>query len=92
VNGVKSGCIQKQDLTQESILGFVGSWNSTVAPDGKPMLQFSYTLEDGAQGTFNMPAAAAFNTSINHFMYEYDKGGQTFRVQFVGELHIDNNF
>jgi len=107
VNGVKStitGFIQdprsrfmyhffdQQDFTQESILGFVGSWNSTVTADGKAMLQFSYALEDGAQGSFNLPAAATFNTSINQFMYEYDKGGQTFRIQFVGELQIDDNF
>ena len=107
INGVKStitGFIQdprsrfmyhffdQQDLTQESILGFVGSWNSTVTADGKPMLTFSYTLEDGTQGTFNLPASVTFNTSINQFMYQYDKAGQTFRVQFVGELQIDSNF
>jgi hypothetical protein len=107
INGVKSpiaGFIQdprsrfmyhffdQQDLTRESILGFVGSWSSTVTPDGKPMLQFSYMLEDGTQGTFKLPAAATFNTSINQFMYEYDKEGQAFRIQFVGELQISDKF
>jgi hypothetical protein len=107
VNGVKStivGFVQdprsrlmyhffdQQDLTQESILGFVGSWNSIVSADGKPMLQFSYTLEDNTLGMFQLPLAATFNTGINQFMYQYDKAGQTFRVQFVGELQIDDNF
>ena len=107
VNGVKStitGFIQdprsrfmyhffdQQDLTQEFILGFVGSWSSTVTPDGKPMLQFSYNKEDGSQGTFTLPQSVTFNTSINEFMYEYDKNDQTFRIQFVGELAIGNDF
>ena len=107
VNGVKStitGFIQdprsrfmyhffdQQDLTQESILGFVGSWSSGVTPDGTPMLQFSYALEDGSQGIFKLPQSATFNTSINEFMYEYNKNDQTFRVQFVGELAISHDF
>src|SRR5215472_5735809 len=107
VNGVKStitGFIQdprsrfmyhffdQQDLNQESILGFVGSWRSAVTADGKPMLQFAYTREDGSQGIFNLPQSATFNTSINEFMYEYDKNDQTFRLQFVGELAISDDF
>lgn len=82
----------QQDLNQESILGFIGSWSSVVTPDGAPMLQFSYAREDGSQGTFKLPQSATFNTSINQFMYEYDKNDQTFRVQFVGELAISDDF
>lgn len=82
----------QKDLTQESIFGFVGDWTSIVDATGKPLLQFQYKLEDGTTGTFKLPAAAAFNTSLNQFMYEYDKAGQTFRIQFVGELTIDENF
>ena len=107
VNGVKSvldGFIQdprgrfmyhvfdKRDLTRESVLGFVGSWESLTTSDGVPKLKFTYQRADQTTDVFELPAAVTVNRTTNQFMYEYDKGGQTRRLQFVGELRINENF
>jgi hypothetical protein len=107
VNGVKSvldGFIQdprgrfmyhvfdKRDLTRESVLGFVGSWESLTTSDGVPKLKFTYRRADQTTDVFELPAAVTVNRTTNQFMYEYDKGGQTRRLQFVGELRINENF
>jgi len=82
----------KDDLTRQSIFGFVGQWDSFTDADGKPMVRFTYKRADGTTGTFELPSAISFNRTINEFMYEYDKNGQTRRLQFVGELKINENF
>jgi hypothetical protein len=82
----------KQDLTRESILGFVGAWHSFTSADGKPMIRFEYKRANNTDGTFTMPGSIAVNRTINEFMYEYDKDGQTRRLQFVGSLKISPNF
>jgi len=107
VNGVKSvldGFIQdprgrfmyhvfdKRDLTRESVLGFVGAWESLTTDDGVPKLKFTYQRADQTTDVFELPAAVTVNRTTNQFMYEYDKGGQTRRLQFVGELRINENF
>jgi hypothetical protein len=82
----------QQDLTRESVLGFVGEWESSTDTDGKPMVRFNYKRADGTTDTFELPAAVTVNRTINQFMYEYDKKGQKRRLQFVGELKINENF
>jgi hypothetical protein len=82
----------QDDLTRESILGFVGEWESFTDTDGKPMVRFKYKRADGTTDTFELPAAITLNRTINQFMYQYDKNGQTRRLQFVGELKINENF
>ena len=82
----------KQDLTRESILGFVGAWESFTSADGKPMVRFKYKRANSTEDTFELPGAITVNRTINEFMYEYDKDGQRRRLQFVGSLNINENF
>lgn len=82
----------QDDQTQESILGFVGSWSSASNANGDPTLTFTYTKEDGSQGTFTLPQSIAINRSLNQLMYEYNKDDQTFRLQFQGFLSISPTF
>jgi hypothetical protein len=81
----------QRDFTRESVLGFVGAWES-VTVDGVPSLKFTYKRADRTTDVFELPAAITMNRSINQFMYEYDKNGQRHRLQFVGELRINENF
>jgi hypothetical protein len=82
----------KQDLTQESILGFVGSWQQRVDANGAPLLDFQYKREDGSADTFTLPQGVTINKAINQFMYQYNKAGHSFRVQFVGFLQVSEDF
>jgi hypothetical protein len=82
----------KKDLTQESILGFVGEWESFVDnADGKLKLKFKYKREDNSIDTFSLPKSMAVNKTVNQFMYEYQKQNHSFRVQFVGFLQVSES-
>src|SRR5260370_12889166 len=81
----------KQNLMQESILGFVGQWDF-VNDNGSPRLNFKYAREDGSTDTFSLPQGVTVNRSINQFMYSYDKSGQTRTIQFVGVLKVSPDF
>jgi hypothetical protein len=81
----------KQNLMQESILGFVGQWDF-VNDNGSPKLDFKYAREDGSTDTFSLPQGVTVNRSINQFMYSYDKAGQTRTIQFVGMLKVSPDF
>jgi hypothetical protein len=82
----------KQNLTQETILGFVGSWQQRVDASGTPVLDFQYKREDGSTDTFSLPQGVTINRTINQFMYQYNKAGHSFRVQFVGLLQVSEDF
>ncbi|HYK20794.1 MAG TPA: hypothetical protein VEV42_08675 [Pyrinomonadaceae bacterium] len=82
----------KNDITQESILGFVGEWESFVDnADGKLKLKFKYKREDNSIDTFALPKSMKINKSVNQFMYEYQKQNHSFRVQFAGFLQVNEN-
>jgi hypothetical protein len=82
----------KQDLTQMSILGFVGSWQQSVDANGVPRMNFSYKREDGSTDTFSLPGGITIDKTINQFMYSYNKDGHSYRIQFVGLLQVSENF
>lgn len=75
----------------ESVLKFSGVWRHAVE-DGKPMLDFDYEKEDGSTGTFDLPDNINLDPSINEIVYDYDKNGQSFRLQFIGILNISSDF
>lgn len=81
----------KQNLMQESILGFVGQWDF-ANDNGVPMMKFSYKREDGSTDTFALPKGIVVNRSINQFMYQYNKQNHTFAIQFVGLLQVSEDF
>ena len=59
----------KQNLLQESILGFIGAWQF-VNDNGVPKMQFQYQREDGSMDTFVLPQvswsiAASTSSCIN---------------------------
>jgi hypothetical protein len=81
----------KQNLMQESILGFVGQWDF-ANDDGTPLMKFSYKREDGSTDTFALPKGIVVNRSINQFMYQYNKQNHTFAIQFVGLLQVSEDF
>ena len=82
----------KQDLTQESVLGFVGAWQQRVDGTGTPLVDFQYNREDGSTDTFTLPQGITINKSVNQFMYQYNKAGHSFRVQFAGFLQVSEDF
>src|SRR5262245_31368035 len=82
----------KKDLTQETILGFVGAWQQRVETAGTPLLDFQYKREDGSTDTFTLPQGITINRTINQFMYQYNKAGHSFRVQFAGFLQVSEDF
>jgi hypothetical protein len=75
---------------EESVLGFAGAWRQDNADALK--LIFTYKREDGTDDEFALPKSIAINRTLNQFMYEYDKAGQTFRLQFMGLLKISEDF
>jgi len=81
----------KQNLMQESILGFVGQWDF-VNDNGAPMMKFTYKREDGTSDSFALPKGIVVNRSINQFMYQYNKQNHTFAIQFVGLLQVSEDF
>ncbi len=80
----------KQNLMQESILGFVGEWQ-LKNDDGVPKMNFNYQREAGTTDTFSLPKGIVVNRSINQFMYQYDKQNHTFGIQFVGMLQVGDD-
>jgi hypothetical protein len=84
----------KQDLTQKSILGFVGHWDFPNANQkvGLAKLDFVYDKTGGQHGTFILPKGVTIDRVVNQLMYEYDKQGHKFRVQFVGLLEVSEDF
>jgi hypothetical protein len=81
----------KQNLMQESILGFVGQWDF-INDNGVPMMKFSYKREDGSTDAFALPQGIVVNRSVNQFMYQYNKQNHTFAIQFVGLLQVSEDF
>src|SRR4029450_6428491 len=47
----------KRDLTRETVLGFVGSWESLTSGDGAAKVKFTYKRSDQTTDTFELPAA-----------------------------------
>jgi hypothetical protein len=56
------------------------------------MMNFKYKREDGSVDTFSLPKGITINKGFNQFMYQYDKQGHSFGIQFVGLLKINENF
>lgn len=81
----------KQNLMQETILGFVGEWQ-LVNDGGVPKMNFSYQREGGTTDTFSLPKGIVVNRSINQFMYQYNKENHSFGIQFVGMLQVSDDF
>lgn len=83
--------IDKGSATLEkSILGFAGGW--TQDRDDPLKLNFEYKREDGSLDTFALPKSVTVNRTLNQFMYEYDKKGQKFRLQFEGFVEVSEDF
>ncbi|SRR6266404_324487 len=88
----------KEDLTQESILGFVGSWrqNAAAQAQGQLVMDFTYTKEnvDGTKvdATFTLPKSMIINRVNNQLLYQYDKNNEVFKVQIAGLLKISKDF
>lgn len=80
------------NLTNENILTFPGKWQPPTVKDGKPEVDFVYNKKDGTQGTFDLPGDLNLDPSINEFVYTFDNGTNTSRLQFVGTLHISSDF
>lgn len=76
----------------ENVLQFPGAWRHAVSGDGKVVLAFDYEKEDGSTGTFELPGNANIDPSFNEFVYDYDKGSNSYRLQFVGTLHVSSDF
>jgi hypothetical protein len=75
----------------ESVLQFPGTWVHTVE-NGKSVVVLHYDTEDGKGGDFTLPGTINLDPSINEFVYNYDKGTDSFSLQFVGTLHISSDF
>lgn len=82
----------KKDITQRSVLGFVGQWSHMLDADGTPKLDFNYQREDGTVDTFGLPKGVVIDTTVNQFIYEYDKKGHKYRIQFAGFLKVSEDF
>jgi hypothetical protein len=82
----------KTDLTEESILGFVGRWEQKTDENGLLTLDFVYTREDGSEDTFSLPKSAVINRVNNQLMYTYDKNNETYSIQIAGLLKISPDF
>lgn len=82
----------QRDLARESVLGFAGTWESVTSAQGVPMLKFNYRRANQTPDVFELPAAVTVNHTTNQFMYEYDDKGKKRRLQFVGELRLNENF
>jgi hypothetical protein len=75
---------------EESQLGFAGEWKQDA--DDPLKLSFTYKREDNTEDVFELPKSVTINRTMNQFMYEYDKKGQKFRLQFMGVLKISDDF
>lgn len=69
---------------------FTGKWIGDVNAQGDVPLKFEFEREDKTVDNFSLPAKARFNTSINQFVYEFDKGNgtETTSIRLVGHLAI----
>jgi hypothetical protein len=75
---------------QESILGFAGEW---IQDQNDPLkLTFKYQRENNSPDEFALTKSMTINRTLNQFMYEYDKNGQTFRLQFMGLVKVSDDF
>ncbi|MEA2174827.1 MAG: hypothetical protein QOD00_2419 [Blastocatellia bacterium] len=75
---------------EESLLGFAGEWKQDA--DDPLKLSFKYKREDNSEDVFDLPKSVTINRTMNQFMYEYDKKGQKFRLQFMGVLKVSDDF
>jgi hypothetical protein len=75
---------------ERSILGFRGEWKQDAADALK--LSFKYKRANQTEDEFILPRAVTINRTMNQLMYEYDKKGQKFRLQFMGLLKISDDF
>jgi hypothetical protein len=75
---------------EESILGFAGEWRQDPADPLK--LIFKYQKENATDDEFVLPKSVTINRTLNQLMYEYDKKGQKFRLQFMGLVKISDDF
>jgi hypothetical protein len=75
----------------ENVLQFPGTWTHTNV-DGKSVVVLHYDTADGKGADFTLPGNINLDPSINEFAYTYDKGTDTFNLQFVGILHISSDF
>lgn len=84
----------KDDITQESILGFVGNWqqNAAAQAQGQLVMDFVYAREDGSKDTFTLPKSMIINRVNNQLLYQYDKNNEVFKVQIAGLLKINKDF
>jgi hypothetical protein len=84
----------KKDITQESLLGFVGKWqvNDSAAASGALVMDFVFSREDGSEDKFTMPKSMIINRVNNQLLYQYDKNNETFSVQIAGLLKINKDF
>lgn len=77
---------------------FAGSWSCSVSASGDAIMSFIYKALDVAGNPtdcttpFTLKQGVVLDKSINQFVYNYDKDGNTHSIQFVGELTIDSNF
>ena len=78
----------KDNPLYTSVLGFVGSWQSSTGGDGTPLLEFHYQNETGGQGVFQLPKAATINRGSNQLTYTYQKGNKTLSIDFQGTLML----
>lgn len=84
--------VNKKNLLQGSVLGFVGAWTESVDASGKPRLKFTYKRDGQADGEFTLPKGVVVERGSNQLLYEYDKQGRKARIQFVGTLMVNNDF
>ncbi len=77
--------------SNENVLQFPGEWSHTVV-DGKSVVVLHYDTADGKGADFTLPGTINLDPSVNEFAYSYDKGTDTFGLQFVGTLHIASDF
>jgi hypothetical protein len=106
INGVTSvidGFIQDQrgrfmyhfldkgaNTIEKSILGFAGEWKQDENDALK--LIFKYKRQNATDDEFVLPKAVTINRTLNQFMYEYDRRGQRFQLQFMGLLKVSDDF
>ncbi|PYP89962.1 MAG: hypothetical protein DMF61_01810 [Blastocatellia bacterium AA13] len=84
----------KKDITQESLLAFVGKWqvNNSGAAAGALIMDFVYSREDGSEDKFTLPKSMIINRANNQLLYQYDKNNETFNIQIAGLLKISKDF
>src|ERR1044071_1710349 len=108
INGVTSvidGAIQDQTgrfiyhffdkgsgTLEKSMLGFAGEWKKSEDDPLKWIFEYKLDAAGTKTAKFTLPKSVIVNRTLNQFMYEYDKKGQKFRLQFVGFLEVSEDF